>query len=76
VIYAVIFLIIIAAFFWIGNFGLILFRRDWPLLIVLLGIILLIRVFRKNSRKSIINKLAQGQISPEEAVKLLKKGNP
>ena len=74
--YAVIFFFALALFLWSGNLGFCRLARDWPLLAVVIGLLMLARVIGKNSRQRIIDRLTRGEISADEAIRLLKKGKP
>ncbi len=71
-IYAAILLIFLAVFFWCVNLGVLILARDWPLLLVVVGFLQLVKVIRSNNRKVIIDRLTRGKISAEDAIKLLK----
>jgi hypothetical protein len=75
-------LILIGLFFWLSNLGLIPginFKRDWPLIIIITGLWILISSFKKYFKfkknkdiKKIIDELEAGKISAEEAIKKIK----
>jgi len=74
-----IFLILIGLIFWFSNLGiipLINLRRDWPWILIIIGIWILISNFRKvkkrKSVKKIIDELESDKITIEEAIKKLK----
>lgn len=82
IVWAVIF-ILVGAFWWMGNMGWFVFRfaRDWPLIIVAIGVYYVVRGFvrRRRGRRNrsekleILNELGKGKISVKEATKKLKK---
>ena len=79
-----IFLILLGLIFWLSNLGLIPginWERDWPWILIIIGIWILISSFKKYFKfkkkknidvKKIIDELESGKISVEEAIKKLK----
>lgn len=65
-------LIFFAAFFWLVNFKVLLLSRDWPIILIFLGVINIL-LSPKYSRKQIIQDLEKGKITPDEALKKLEK---
>ncbi len=81
-----IFLILIGLFIWLLNLGVFSFwkwGRDWPWIIIIIGVISLIEYltrkfrtrekFKKEKTKEIIEKLEKGEISVNEAIEKIKK---
>ncbi|TES93642.1 MAG: hypothetical protein E3J87_01845 [Candidatus Cloacimonadota bacterium] len=75
-------LIILGILFWLGKFGIIDFYwdRDWPVILIALGVFSLVNYFtrrkKKDSRRKkneILKKLEKGEIDAEEAIERLKK---
>jgi hypothetical protein len=62
----------VAVFFWLANLKLVLLHRDWPLLITIAGIFVLLAP-AKNKRKKIIAELERGKITASEAAEKLEK---
>ena len=60
-------IILIGFFFWLTNLHILQFSRDWPLIIVLIGIFVVIFSSKRNKRRLIIKKLEKGKISAAEA---------
>ncbi|MCX7994372.1 MAG: hypothetical protein N3A65_01175 [candidate division WOR-3 bacterium] len=67
-----IFIIFLALFFWLGNLGVVLPGRDWPVILIFFGFLNLI-LLPRYSRKKIIEDLEKGRITPEEALKRLER---
>lgn len=81
-----IFLIVLGLFIWFLNLGVFSFwkwGRDWPWILVIIGIFSIIGYFKKKFRKSrkfkkekikdILDKIEKGEINIEEAIKRIKK---
>jgi len=75
-------LIILGILFWLGKFGIIDFywNRDWPVVLIAIGIFSLInysarRLRKSNSKKKnkVLESLEKGDIDAEEAIRRLKK---
>ena len=70
-------IIMIGLWIWLSNLGItfIKFSRDWPVILILYGIYLMYRGFKKNKNKTlrILRKVEKREISVEEAVKKIKK---
>lgn len=86
-----IFLIILGLFIWLLNLGIFSFwkwGRDWPWILVIIGIFYVIGYFKRKIKKEqfkkekikkekikeIIDKIEKGEMSIEEALKRIKKG--
>ncbi|MGB9719872.1 MAG: SHOCT-like domain-containing protein [bacterium] len=67
-----IFFIFLAIFFWLANFRILSWSRDWPIILIFFGIINIL-IFPKYSKKRVIEDLEKGKITPEEALKRLEK---
>lgn len=66
--------ILIGIWIWLSHFGIafISFRRDWPVLIILLGIWMILK--RNRSRRlKVIKELEKGSIDVDEAVDKLRR---
>lgn len=70
---SLVFLIVVAIFFWLANFKVIVFSRDWPVLIIIFGVFVFLKTCTRNNRKRIIDRLSHGKINAAEAEKLLRK---
>ncbi len=75
-------LIVLGILFWLGKFGIVDFywSRDWPVVLIAIGVFSLINYFAKRLRRNTSNKsrkilkdLENGNIDAQEAVKRLKK---
>jgi len=60
-------LIFIGLFFWLANLNLLSLSRDWPVILIILGIFNLCGIFRKSRKQKIIEDLEDGKITVEEA---------
>ena len=75
-------LIALGVLFWLGKFGIIDFywSRDWPVILIVIGVFSLINLIVKKTRRrsyrnkrDILNKLENGEIDAEEAIKRIKR---
>jgi hypothetical protein len=66
-------LIFVGFFIWFGNLGLLNLSRDWPLILIVIGILGIISALRRGHKSRIIRDLEKGHISVEEAEEKLKK---
>jgi len=69
----IIILIFIGIFFWLANLQVLMLTRDWPLILVFLGIVNLFNLSKRNRRKKIIRDLESGKINAQKAEEKLKK---
>jgi len=76
-------MIVLGTFFWLGKFGIINFywNRDWPIILIVIGLVSLVNIFTgrkrkisRNNRAEILKKLENEEIDVTEAIKLLKNG--
>ncbi len=56
--------VFLAIFFWLANFRILLWSRDWPLILIFLGL-MNIMVFPRYSKKKVIEDLEKGKITPD-----------
>lgn len=65
--------ILIGIWIWFSHFGIsfISFKRDWPILIILLGVWIILKSRRK--RLKIIEDLEKGKIDVDEAIDRLRR---
>ncbi|NOR16834.1 MAG: hypothetical protein E3J47_04810 [Candidatus Stahlbacteria bacterium] len=68
-------LILIGFFFWLTNLQVLVLSRDWPLILILIGLINIIKLIKVNKRHTIVNNLENGKISVQEAEEKLKKSH-
>jgi len=66
-------IIFLGIFLWLVNYRFLVLGRDWPLILIFFGILILLRIFKGSKRKSIIRDLEKGRITPSEAEEQLKK---
>ncbi len=66
----------IGLWIWLSNLGIrfINFSRDWPVLLILLGLWIILKRFKKRKPKihRVLNEIEKGRISVNEAVKKIK----
>ncbi len=65
-------LITIGLFFWLANLGILSLSRDWPVILIILGVFNIFSIFRKSTRQKIIKDLEDGRITAEEAEEKIK----
>jgi hypothetical protein len=68
-------IIIIGFFIWFGNLGLLNLGRDWPLILIVIGLLGIISALRRGRKSRIIRDLEKGKISVGEAEEKLKKNS-
>ena len=66
-------LIFVGFFIWFGNLGFLNLSRDWPLILIVLGILGIISALRRGRKARVIRDLEKGNITVEEAEEKLKK---
>jgi hypothetical protein len=71
----IIILIFIGFFIWFGNLGLLNLGRDWPLILIVIGLLGIISALRRGRKSRIIRDLEKGKISVGEAEEKLKKNS-
>ncbi|HEC78775.1 MAG TPA: hypothetical protein ENI34_06495 [candidate division WOR-3 bacterium] len=69
----VIILVLIGIFLWLANLHIINLARDWPVILIIVGLGSIFHVSSKNKKKKIIEALEKGKITVEEAEERLKK---
>jgi len=71
-------LFIIGLWIWLSNMGILNFGRDWPFILVIIGLYFLIEALIPRRRKSkrdlegILKELEENRITTEEALKKIK----
>ncbi|HEX7319039.1 MAG TPA: hypothetical protein VF399_01630 [bacterium] len=69
VLIAVIFL---GLFFWLGNLHVLILGRDWPLILIFLGLLQFFDFSHRSAKQKILNDLEKARITPVEAEEKLK----
>jgi len=69
----IIIFVFVGVFIWFGNLGLLNLGRDWPLILIVIGILGIFSAIRGRCKTRIIRDLEKGRISVEEAEEKLKK---
>jgi hypothetical protein len=64
--------IFVGVFFWLSNLNIIDLARDWPVMVIVAGLVNLCVVFKKGRKKTVIDDLEKGNITVEEAEKKLR----
>ncbi len=69
------FLVVIGAWIWLSNMGYLNFKRDWPLIIIIVGLYYLVsglsRGKRKRDIRKLLNDLERGKIKTEDVINKL-----
>ncbi len=68
----IIILIAIGVFFWLVNLDVLVLSRDWPLILIFLGVINLLHLTKRDKRKKIIKDLESGKINTQQAEERLR----
>lgn len=79
----IIFLIFLGGFFWLSNYHLITFSRDWPVILIVIGLLAMIKRPRgkkirvevktdDDDKMEVLKDLEKGEISAEEAEERMK----
>jgi hypothetical protein len=71
----IVILIFVGLFIWFGNLGFLNLGRDWPLILIIVGILGIISTIKRNRRSRVIRDLEKGKISVGEAEEKLKRNN-
>jgi hypothetical protein len=66
-------LVFVGVLLWLSNLQVLSLARDWPLILIVLGVVNILNLFKKKKKASIINDLEKGKITVEEAEEKLKK---
>lgn len=69
----IIILVFIGFFIWFGNLGFLNLARDWPLILIVIGLLGIISALQRGRKSRIIRDLEKGKISVHEAEEKLKK---
>lgn len=64
--------IFIGVFLWLANLQIISLGRDWPVILIVFGLLMLLGIRKKSRKNRILNDLEHGKISVEEAEDELK----
>ena len=64
--------IFVGVFLWLANLHIISLGRDWPVILIVFGLLMLLGIRRKSRKSRILNDLEHGKISVEEAEEELK----
>lgn len=62
-------------FLWLANLGVCSWSRDWPVLLILTGLLMVVSALRPNRRRRIIADLARGRINAAQAAERLESLN-
>lgn len=65
-------LIFVGIFLWMANLHVVSLARDWPVILIVLGLLNLLSIFRKTRKSRILNDLEKGKITVEQAEDKLK----
>jgi hypothetical protein len=64
---AIALVIFIGVFLWLGNLHLVNVARDWPVILIVVGLVSLSSTRKKVKKRKIIDDLEKGKITVEEA---------
>jgi len=70
---SVVVLIFFGIFLWLTNLKILNWTRDWSLILIFFGIIILFNLIRRSKKANIIRDLERGKITVQEAEERLKK---
>ncbi len=76
-VFAGLFLIIVGAWIYLSHLGILNFSRDWPIILIIFGLYLILkREKRKRNEKirKVLEKLDKGEIDSETALREIKGG--
>ena len=65
-------LVFVGVFLWLGNLHVLNTARDWPVILIFIGIISLMSICKTGKKRKIINDLESGNITVQEAETKLK----
>lgn len=60
-------IIFIGVFLWLGNLHVVDIKRDWPVILIVIGLVSLLNTQKKAKKRKIISDLEKGKITVEEA---------
>lgn len=63
----IILVIFVGVFLWLGNLRVVDIARDWPVILIVVGLVSLLSMRRKARKRKIISDLEKGKITVEEA---------
>ena len=64
--------IFVGIFLWLANLQIVHLARDWPVILIVVGCLIIVGICKKNTRARVLNDLEHGKISVEEAETKLK----
>lgn len=64
--------VFVGVFLWLGNLHILNTARDWPVILILIGIMSLMSIHKAGRKRKIINDLESGNITVQEAEEKLK----
>ncbi len=64
--------IFVGVFLWLANLDIINLGRDWPVILIVFGFLLLLGIGKRSRKNRVLNDLENGRISVEEAEDRLK----
>ena len=69
-------LILLGLWIWLSNLNYLNFKRDWPLILIFIGLDLLLttipKKFKKSKKQKVLEDLEKGKITVEEAAEQIK----
>lgn len=64
---AIVLIIFVGVFLWLGNLRVVDIARDWPVILIVIGLVSLLSTRKKVRKRKIISDLEKGKITVEEA---------
>ncbi len=64
--------IFLGLFFWLVNLQVLVLYRDWPLILIFLGLLQFLDFIHRLAKQKILNDLEKGRITPTQAEEKLK----
>ena len=64
--------VFVGVFLWLANLHIVALTRDWPVILIVLGVSILLSIYKKRKKTRVLNDLEHGKISLEEAEDRLK----
>ena len=65
-------IIFLGLFFWLANLQVFVLSRDWPLILIFLGLMQFFDFSHRSAKQKILNDLEKGRITPAQAEEKLK----
>jgi len=70
---AIVLVIFVGVFLWLGNLHVVDIARDWPVILIVIGLVSLLSTRKQARKRKIISDLEKGKITVNEAEGKLRK---